>query len=100
MVCNIFTKSETAISVQAWQYLDLIEEIGHHFGASIKILLIGLRPPVDKVSIFIKLATLIIESMGHLMTNNYANSAIVERIISLHIEERILENSSREADFV
>ena len=86
--------------MQTRQNLDLIEKISHHLGSSIKVLLICLRPPIDEVTIFIKLATLIIESMCHLMTNNNTDCAVVEGIISLHIEERILENTGGETDLI
>ncbi len=57
-------------------------------------------PPVLQITGSIILATLIIETVSHLMTYHYTDSTIVERLVGLGVKERILEDTSREADFV
>ena len=100
MVSQIFTQSQLSVSFQSRQYFDIVEEINHHFCTSIETFCITFCPPVGQVTILVILTTLIIESVSHFMTDYYTDSTIVECVISVHLEERILQDTCREADFV
>ena len=38
--------------------------------------------------------------MAHLMTDYYTNTTIVERVVSIHVKERRLQNTSWEANLI
>ena len=86
--------------MQSWQHFNAIEVIRIELSSLIKALSIIGCPPIFHISISIILTPLIIKAVGHLMTNDNADCTIVECLVSLRIEERILENTCRETDFV
>ena len=47
-------------------------------------------PPVNHISVFVVVATLVVEAVSHFMTDYYTNSPIVVGIIGMHIEEGAL----------
>ena len=59
-----------------------------------------LVPPCYQISFFVVLAALIVESVSHLMTDYHSNGTIVEGIVSIHIEEWRLQDTSRETNLV
>ena len=80
--------------------LNAVEVLSHHPGACIELSLVVLRPPVVHIAVLVEQASLVVESVSHLMTYNHAYSAVVEGIVSTHVEERILQYAGREADLV
>ena len=84
----------------AGRYFDLIEGLFHHFRAGIKSSFVFCGPPVDHVAVLVELATLVIETVGHLMTDDDSDSTIVEGIVGTHVKERILEYTGGETDLV
>ena len=46
------------------------------------------------------MASLVIESMGHFMSDDSSDGAVIDRCIGFEIEKRWLQNSRRENDFV
>ena len=78
----------------------LAKPVGQHLSALVVFSLIISCPPVLQVSVLVKLTTLIVESMTHLVSNYYADSTIVSSVVSLWIEEWWLQDSSREVDAV
>ena len=69
-------------------------------GALLKIFQVFGRPPVAQISLGIVLAALIVEAVGHLMADDGADAAIVERIVGLRIEEGRLQDAGGKYDFV
>ena len=100
VVGKVLTQSEAAVGIQIRQYLDVAEEISIHIRTLVETLGISWRPPILQVTAGIILATLVVETVGHLMTDYHADGTIVECLVGLGIEERILKNSGWEADFV
>ena len=100
VIGNIFTQCQCTVCIQSRQYFNLVEEVYHYFCTFCKAFCIAFCPPVFQVTIFIELTSLVIESVSHFMSDYYTDSSIVTSIICIHIEERILQNSSRETDFV
>ena len=84
----------------ARSYFNAIKSLLHHFRALIEGFLILFRPPVNHISILVKMTALIVESVRHLVTDYHADSAVVKRIVGIHIEERILENTGGETDLI
>ena len=81
-------------------YFNRVEVLFHHFRALLKACTVFLCPPINQVAILVKLTTLVIKAVGHLMANHYTNRTIVKRVVRVHIKEWILQNTRREADFV
>src|SRR5437867_4099658 len=77
-----------------------IELLDHAIRAVGELLVIVRRPPHHQVAIRVKARSLIVKAMCHLVTNDGANAAVVERIVSLWIVERRLQNARRENDLV
>ena len=100
MIGNVLTLSQTTIGMNARKHLDIVVEINDYLSTFLELLSIFFSPPVFQVTVLVILTTLVIKSVSHLMTNHYADGTIVEGIISLHIEEGILQNTSREANLV
>ena len=98
---KVLAEGETAVGIQIRQNLDVAEEISIHISTLVETFCIFSCPPVLQITASIILTTLIIEirESSH-DTDYYADSTIVECSISLRIEERILENTGWEADFV
>ena len=86
--------------MHAGGYLDVIEEVGHDFGTLLELLGIRCRPPVFEVAVLIELTSLIIEAVSHLMADHNPYCPVVESVIGIHIEERILKNPRRKANLV
>ena len=53
-------------------------------------------PPVEKVALFVKLPTLVIEAVSNLVPNHPANGAVVHVLGPLAVEEDSLEDAGRE----
>ena len=57
-------------------------------------------PPVDQVTLLVKLSALVIKPMGDLMTNHPADGSIVEVLGSVTAKEDSLKDASRKLDGV
>ena len=71
-----------------------------NFSSFSKLLGIGRSPPIIKITIFIELSPLIIESVSHFMSYNDTDSPVINGIIGIKIKEWRLQNSGRETNFV
>ena len=100
MVGHILAKCQLAVGEEARQHLDLIEEVAHHVGAFLEVLGIVGGPPLAQIAVLVELGALVVESVGHLMTDDHSDGTIVEGVVGLHIEERRLQNTCGEADLV
>src|SRR5574344_1226534 len=70
IITDILTECFLSIDFQTWLNLLLAEPVGENFRTLVIVGFILCRPPVAQVSIFVELATLIIESVAHLVTDN------------------------------
>ena len=61
---------------------------------------IGGCPPVVHVALIVKLTTLVIESVGHLVSHYYTNGTVVAGVIGIYIKEWWLQDGCREVDAV
>src|SRR5204862_6189883 len=69
-------------------------------GSLAELLEVVRRPPHHQIAVGVKLRALIIEAVRHFVTDDRADAAIIERIVSFRIVERWLQNSGRKNDFV
>ena len=100
MVCQVLAQCQLAVCLQSRKHFNVVEEVYHYLSTFVEAFSIACCPPVTQVTVLVELASLIIESMSHFVSDHNADSSIVEGIVSIHVEERILKNSGREADFV
>ncbi len=57
-------------------------------------------PPVGEPAVTVILGTLVVEAVADLVTDDRADRSVVGRIVAARIEERILQDRSREHDLV
>ena len=100
VVGQVLAEGEIAVGLKVGQHADVGEEIGHHLCASLKLVAVAFCPPVAEVAFLVKLAALVVESVSHLMTDDHADGAVVEGIVSLHVEEGVLQDAGGEAYLV
>ncbi len=84
----------------AVQYGICVELLAHYICLRCRFLGIFRCPPVAQVTFSIVLAALVVEAVGHFVTDNRTDTAVVYRIISIEVEERELQDGSREYDFI
>src|SRR4051812_16344534 len=65
-----------------------------------KFLVVLFVPPVLQIAVAGVFAPLIVETMTDLMTDDRADSAVVDRIVGMHVEKRRLQNRSGEHHLV
>ena len=56
--------------------------------------------PVAQIAVGIELAAPIVEAVAHLVADDAADAAIVDRVVRVGIEERRLQDRRRKHDFV
>ena len=100
VVGEVLAQRQSAVAVQARQHLDGREEAVVEVGALVEAGCVAGCPPVVHVACGIKLATLIVESVCHLVSDDHADGSIVECLVGLRVEERILQDASGEANLV
>ena len=82
------------------QHLDSVELLDEHLGTLVESLCVGCGPPIVQVAVLVELATLIVETVSHLVTDHNADSTIVHCVVSLRVVEGRLQNCCGEADLV
>src|SRR5260370_39929095 len=68
--------------------------------ALLKFLTICFCPPVAQISLGIELASLIVEAVRQLMSDDRANGAEIDGVIHALIKERRLQNAGREHNLI
>lgn len=57
-------------------------------------------PPIVQAAVTIVFGALVVETVANLVANNSPNTTIVSGVVCFRVEERRLQNSCRENDFV
>ena len=106
MVTDILSEGEFAVGHQCRRITlgrkdhDLVELVCKHLGLCLELGRILFCPPGRHVAVLVEEASLVVESVRHLMSDNDSDRSVVDRVVSIRIEERRLEDSCREADLV
>ena len=100
VVADVLTKSHLAVHLLAVHHLDGREVIYEHCGTLIEVSLIGSSPPVALVAGLVKLASLIVETVTHLMTDHHTDGTVVDGIVGCRIKEGNLKDTGRETELV
>ena len=100
VVADVLAEGQLAVHLHAGEHLKLAEALNQHLGTLVEVGLVGPCPPVALVACLVKLASLVVEAVAHLVTDHGTYAAIVYSIVGLRIEERWLQDGSGEADLV
>ena len=100
MVGYVLTESEGAVGMDAGQDFDLVELVHQDGSLGLEGLIVLGSPPVGHVAVLVEQASLVVESMGHLVADHDSDGAVVDGVVSLGIEERRLEYACGEAYLV
>ena len=100
VVTDVLAERHLAVHLLAIHHFDGREIVGQTGGALVEGGFVGSRPPVALVARDVKLTALIVETVAHLVTYHAADGSIVLSVVGLHIEERGLQNTGREAYLV
>ena len=87
LVSDILTQRELTISKQARKNLDSVELVNKHLRLSLECCTILGCPPVVHVTHLVELRALVVEAMGHLVSDNHADSTIVHSIVGIRVVE-------------
>ena len=99
-VGNVLAERELAVDVLAGQRFVGVELFDEDGRASLEGLLVLVGPPVGVVADGVELAALIVEAVAGFVADDAADTAVVDRIVGLGIEERRLQDRCREVDRV
>ena len=91
-----FAGDEFALKVQARLRLKGSELVDDALGALVKVFFVALGPPVLQVPHRIEFAALVVVAVRDLVTDNSADGAIVDRIVSVGVKEGRLQYSGGE----
>ena len=100
MIGDVLTEGILAVGVNAWQNLHRAVLLHKHCCLFVELGGVFRGPPVVHVAIRIEEAALVVETVGHLMTDHDADRTVVDSIVGIGIEERRLKDGGREADLV
>src|SRR4029079_15493990 len=99
-IADVLTECESTIDVDAGLDLVAIELVYDARGTLFKLLAVVLCPPRKQISFAVELAAGIVESVGDLMADHTADSAVIDRIVGRRVKERRLQDAGRERDVV
>ena len=100
VVGDILAQCKLAVCVEAGENLNLVEEVHDDLCALVELGCILVGPPVCEVTLLVELTALVVEAVGHLVADDNSDGTIVERVVLIHVKERVLEDTCREADLV
>ena len=100
LVGDILAKSQLAIGMERIDDHNLVKLSLQFVCKRVKHFCIVLSPPVFHISIFVKLTSVVVKSMSHLMSDYNADCTIIVAVESVRREERSLKDTCREADFI
>src|SRR5215469_6698874 len=86
--------------MQAIDYHVAVELIDDLFAAFFEPFFIGSRPPILDIPLWIVFTALVIEAVGHFVSNHRPDSAIVNGVVGIGIKERRLKNSCGKGNLV
>ena len=100
LVSDVLAQGEVAVGMLVLHDNDLVELCGKFLGSSLELLAVLLGPPVGHVAVLVEHAALVVKAVGHLVTDNHADSTKVGSIVGFHIKEGRLQDGSGEADLI
>lgn len=98
VIRNVLPLCHLAIDVLVFELLDLVTRvlIYHALSPLTKCLDRRVIPPLHQVTVFVELASLVIETVCDLVTNDNPNATVIQRLGKVLIVKRRLQNASWE----
>ena len=90
LAIDVRTRERFVFRILLHDCLGTLFELGRRFGG----------PPITKISDGVELPALVIEAMSHFVSDDGANPAVINCVVGIGVEERRLQNSSRENDLI
>src|SRR5258705_8160081 len=78
---DTFSDNQFTLKVQARFCFESIKLFYHAIRPLTKALIIALSPPIFEITRGVEACTLVVEPVGHLVSNNRTHSSVVDRII-------------------
>ena len=102
VVGDVLAEGECAVGVGFGivEDLDGVECVDEYLSVLLEVGGILLGPPVVEVAVLVVVAALVVETVGEFVSDDHSDGAVVGGIVSVELEERRLEDSCGEADFV
>ena len=100
VVSKVFANGKFSVALQSGQSFKFVEVLYHLSGTLLEAFTVLCSPPVVQVSVLVVLAALIVESVGHFMSDDHTDGTIVGCVVSLGVEEGRLQDTCGETDFV
>src|SRR5437868_4824173 len=86
-VCDRLADDELALLVQPRLDLECVELLHHAVSPRVELLVVLISPPLRKVAVGVELRALIVEAVRHLVSDDRADAAVVERVVGLRVIE-------------
>ena len=99
-VTDVLAHRELAVDVHVVDRVDRVVLCTETRGAGIKRLRIVARPPIAEVAFAVGLAALVVEAVPDLVADHRADAAVIHGVVSVHVEERRLEDGRGKHDLV
>ena len=100
LVGDILTEGEGSVCMNTGENLHIAVLLLENGGLGLEGGLVLGCPPVVHVAVLVEEAALVVEAVGHLVADDYADGSVVDGVIRVCVEERGLENGGREAYLV
>ena len=102
VVGNVLAKGELAVGIgeRIVANFHLVEPVNKHLSIGLEAGGILVLPPVVQVAVLVVVAALVIEAVGHFVSNHHTDGTIVESVVGIHVEEGFLQDTGGEADLV
>ena len=78
-------------------FVELFDDTG---GAFVKFRAVFVRPPRFEISVRIEFTALIVEAVRDFVSDDTADSAVIDRVVGFEIKERRLQDSGGKNDFI
>ena len=100
VIGGVFSLGEKAVLLDAGACVGNVLSVlvGNTFATLVILFTVFGSPPVAQVAVSVELASLIVEAVDDFMSNDHADGAQVHGVVLCRIEERRLQNASREVD--
>ena len=99
-VGDVLAKRQLAVDVETRKGLVRVELCGQRLSGLLESFEILRRPPVAQAAGRIEQRAVVVEAVADLVADRGADRAVIERRISLRVEERPLQNGGREIERV
>lgn len=100
VIDRIFTRYRFAIDLRTQRCFGLIRRVRRRLYTFLRAINVAQDPPINRISIFIRLATLIIRSVHRFIASCCASNAVINNVIDFRIRRQQLGGDDQRASFI